>query len=180
MEVTAFEEIQKLYGKWSEDEHRYLMQSLLFARGFANGFREHVGAPQQYLELDGATTREYVEARKVDCDLSGEHKPVPEKGVDFLTRLDDGFFLFGVRFVFEPAPNAFPKQSIVYVIAFRIVEGTCEMKVAGESFSFDAREKKARAPAYDQMIAALKKELEHKPWEGVQKQAIGFLPLSRA
>jgi len=49
---------------------------------------------------------------------------------------------------------------------------------AEKSFSFGARDNSARAPVYDHMVAALKKELERKPWDGVETQTIGFLRLS--
>ncbi len=177
--MSAFEEIQQLYEKWSKDGHDYLVLSAQFALRFANGFREHIGAPQHYLELDRQTTKEYVELRKIIRNSAGEEEAVePRHGTDVLTRQDDGFFLFGVRFVVDSAINAFPKQWLIYLVRFRVVEDLCEMKVAGESFSFGARDNSARAPVYDHMVAVLKKELERKPWDGVQKQTIGFLRLS--
>jgi hypothetical protein len=177
--MSTFEEIQQLCKKWSEDEHNYLIQSTQFALRFANGFREYIGAPEHYLDFDMQTTKEYVELRKIIRNSAGEEEAVmPKHGTDALTRQDDGFFLFGVRFVVDSATNAFPKQSLVYVVRFRVVEAMCEMKVAGESFSFGVRDNSARAPVYDHMVAALKKELERNPWDGVQKQTIGFLPLS--
>jgi hypothetical protein len=174
--MSAFEEIQQLCKKWSEDEHNYLIQSAEFARRFANGFREHIGAPEHYLDLNRQATKEYVELRKIIRNSAGEEEVVlPKHGTDVLTRQDDGGFLFGVRFVVDSATNAFPKQFLTYVVRFRIVEAVCEMKVAGESFSFEVRDNSARAPVYDHMVAVLKKELERKPWNGAQTQTIGFL-----
>jgi hypothetical protein len=144
--MSPFEEIQQVCKKWSEDGHNYLIQSAQFAQRFANGFREYIGAPEHYLDLDRQTTKEYVEPRKIIRNSAGEEEAVlPKHGTDVLTRQDDGFFLFGVRFVVDSATNAFPKQSLVYVVRFRLVEAICEMKVAGESFSFEARDNSARA-----------------------------------
>jgi hypothetical protein len=96
-------------------------------------FREHVGAPEHYLDIDRQTKKAYVEPRKIPRESSSEEKSVPEYGLDLVTREDDGFFVFGVRFVLDRATNAFPKSPFVYVVRFRLLEDNCEMEVAGET-----------------------------------------------
>ena len=178
--MSEFEEIQRLYKTRRDDHFAYRQIAAQFALRFATGFRQHIGAPEDYVELDGNTRTAYVEPTKITRNPSGkEQSACPQNHLDLVTfDDDDGYFRFGVRLALEPAPDAFPKQPFVFVLRFAIKERQCELEAAGEAFSFDINDNNAHTAAYAAMSDALKRELSRKPWDGVERP-IGFLPLSR-
>ena len=176
--MSEFEEIQRLYKTRRDDHFAYRQNAAQFALRFANGFRKHIGAPEDYVEPDGNTRTAYVEPTKITRNPSGqEQSACPQNHLDLVTPDDDdGYLRFGVRLVLEPAPGAFPKQPFVFVLRFAIKENQCELEAAGKAFSFDISDNNAHTAAYAAMSDALKRELKRKPWDGVEKRPIGFLP----
>ena len=178
--MSEFEEIRRLYKTRCDEHFAYRQIAAQFALRFATGFREHIGAPEDYVGLDGNTRTAYVEPTKITQTPFGQAQSArPQNHLDLVTfDDDDGYFRFGVRLALEAAADAFPKQPFVFVLRFAIDARQCELEAVGEAFSFDINDNNALTAAYAAMSDALKRELSRKPWDGIERP-IGFLPLSR-
>ena len=173
--MALYDDLRQAYANWSDEDSEYHTQSAKYAHRFADGFREYLGAPLEYLANDRRTKEPYVELCKIVKDAAGEDRLESANIYEALTREDDGYFSFGIRLVLERAPNTFPKSRFGFHSRFMPKENKCELRIAGKTFDLDMSDDGARISAYEKMKENLLRWLVSKPWDVDQKDPIGFI-----
>jgi hypothetical protein len=173
--MAFYDDLRQAYASWSDQESRYDANSSKYAYRFADGFREYLGAPLEYVTPDRQTKKPYVELCKVIKNAAGEDELEPTNLYRALTREEDGFFTFGVRIVLERAHNAFPKSNFGFHARFLPKENECELRIAGKTFNLNMSDDQAQIAVYEKMRETLLRWLNSKPWDVNQKDPIGFI-----
>jgi hypothetical protein len=173
--MALYDDLRQAYASWSSEDSDYHARTARYAYRFADGFREYLGAPVEYLTADRKEKEKYVELCKVIKNATGEDRLEPANLYEALTREDDGFFSFGVRLTLERAPNVFPKSRFGFHAGFLPKEDKCELRIAGRTFNLEMSDDKARIAAYEHMREVLLRWLVGKPRDTHQKHPIGFI-----
>jgi hypothetical protein len=169
--MAKFDELRSDFNNWLERHREYQLQSTQFAHRFAAGFREYIGAPEHYTDMR-KRKQLYVEACKITDD--GEYISTKNR-LELLKWNDDGYLSFGIRFVLDIKPNAYPKRAFLFSVRFRNKIDECEMIIAEKTFNFRINDNEARKEVYAYMADLLTKGLKREPWEGTEKQQFGYV-----
>ena len=105
--MSDFDDLRAAFKEWHNRNRAYEISLVKFALGFAEGFREHIGAPEYFVQPDGVIKTQYVEALK----LTDDNNLVSS---DDLLRRDenDEYFEFGLRIYMEFESDAVSKKAL--------------------------------------------------------------------
>lgn len=171
--MSDFDNLRAAFKEWHNRNRAYEISLVKFALRFAEGFREHIGAPEYFVQPDGVIKTQYVEALK----LTDDNNLVSS---DDLLRRDenDEYFEFGLRIYMEFESDAYPKRPFGYIIGFRRTnEDEYELKIAGRTFKVS--DDRSRQDVYRFMVDNLKDAFAQEPWDAVEKMAIGFVQFEK-
>ena len=69
--MSTFEELQRVYGEWTDRHNQYEQENALFVWQLAGGFSNYIGAPASYQTIDRGGAKRYVEPQKLSYDDQG-------------------------------------------------------------------------------------------------------------
>ena len=176
--MTIFDELRAAYTS-SQDAYRdYARTSLAAAHDLAHRFREYIGAPETYTDPDDETRRPYVRLLAFQIQEDGSPAAVqPESQGDLLAHDPDGFWRFAISLTIDRDAEAFPKQQLAFFLRLKLHAGIRHVQLLDDGLQ-DFRIAEAGGPEeralFDHMAAMVKRLLLAKPWEGIEKQPIGF------
>jgi hypothetical protein len=176
--MSLFDDLRANYVQWHQGHCDYESASMQFAMAFINGFKDHIGAPDHYLDAENREPVWYVQPLHVEESADGEYSyQTPNSHMDLLYRDEAGWWVVGLKLVLDRAVNSFPKSEFTYVFRFVLRDTICDMTVGFDrkEFSFPANDAQARKPVYDYMVKILKQMLALKPWDVPKKETIGFM-----
>jgi hypothetical protein len=177
--MTKFDELRSEFNVARETSINYYRRCDLFARNLSAALQDYLGAPEHFKDMKGQALP-YVDTVGVEQLEDGTYKSVTQSGFLELVRPDEnGYLLTGLKIVLDPAPNAWPKESFLFLIRFIIRENECEMLVADskQPITFQVNDPKGLHPAFDLIVQSFKNAFAQKPWERGKKQTIGFVNL---
>ena len=100
-----------------------------------------------------------------------------ESQADILAREDDGFWRFAVSLTIDRDSETFPKQQLAFFLRLTLQDGIRHVQLLDDGFQ-DFQIAEAGGPderaLFDHMAEMVKRLLQAKPWEGVEKLPIGF------
>ena len=175
--MTIFEEIQTAYRASQETYREYARASLAAAQQLAHQFREYLGAPETYSDPEDETRRPYVRLLAFQIQDGVPVAVQPESHADILAREDDGFWRFAISLTIDRDSDSFPKQQLAFFLRLKLHGGIRHVQLLDDGFQ-DFRipgtgETDERA-LFDHMVGMVKRLLQAKPWDGVEKLPIGF------
>ncbi len=176
--MSIFDEMRQACATWNERYRDYEIQSAQFAWNFAEGFRQYIGAPPSYVDID-RSNKWYIELLKaIPQENGGFSFEQPKLPTDALDRDENGYWITGLRITVDRAPNAYPKMYFVVLLRFVVRENKCEMELGFESkrFTFELANSDEARPAYDYIIGLMHSIFAMPPWQVNQKSPIGFMP----
>lgn len=176
--MTIFDELRAAYTS-SQDAYRdYARASLAAAHDLAHRFREYIGAPETYTDPEDETRRPYVRLLAFQLQEDGSPAAVqPDSQADLLVHDADGFWRFAMALTIDRDADAFPKQQLAFFLRLRLHAGIRHLQLLDDGFQDfriggpDGIEERV---LFDHMAAMVKRLLLAKPWDGVEKQPIGF------
>lgn len=175
--MTIFEEIQAAYGAAQETYREYARASFAAAQQLAREFREYLGAPETYADPEDETRRPYVRLLAFQLQDGLPVAAQPESHADILAREDDGFWRFAMSLTIDRDGEAFPKQQLAFFLRLKLHGGIRHVQLLDDGFRdfrLPGTGETDRYALFDHMVGMVRRLLQAKPWEGIEKLPIGF------
>ena len=104
--MAIFDELRAEYTTWDQTQIDYHDALVHVASRFVAGFKEYVGAPNEFRTFPERKSRPYVGPKCVDLDGQGTYQITePKHNRDFLQQDNDGWWRFGMSIVLDRAPE---------------------------------------------------------------------------
>ena len=148
-----------------------------FISNFAEFLQKYVECPEFYQGENGK--ERYIKIYQIELNKHDETIIYHEiDRVDIITPDHEGYTAVGFGITLEYKENAFPKRTFQIPCKFRISDGVCKLKITAENdgmFNIALDKRETYYPAFDYMIARVKKTLRRLPQDNFsEKQQIGF------
>jgi hypothetical protein len=175
--MTIFEELQIAFRSSQETYREYARSSLVAAQQLAHEFREYLGAPETYTDPEDETRRPYVRLLAFQLQDGVPVAAQPESHADILAREDDGFWRFAISLTIDRDGDSFPKQQLAFFLRLKLQGGVRHVQLLDDGFQdfhIPGTGETDRYALFDHMVGMVRRLLQAKPWEGVEKLPIGF------
>lgn len=175
--MSIFDDLRLAYSASQETYREYAREAFLAAQQLAHGFREHLGAPETYLDPDDETRHPYVRLLAFHIQDGMPAAVQPESHAELLIREPDGFWRFAISLTLDRDAETFPKQHLVFFMRLKPHAGIWHVHLLDDGFQefhIPSGRPEERLPLFDQMVEMVKRLLAAKPWEGIEKLPIGF------
>jgi hypothetical protein len=125
--MSIYEQLVQDWGKWWETNTKYDQDSVSFIRSLATTFKEYIGAPDTYQDIQTGRPARSVALVAIGVYADGNPRFEPPGTGEILTKDTDGFWNTGIT-VTVPRPSGPPS----HVISLRTfwLDSSCDRKDA--------------------------------------------------